>query len=62
MGIQEWISSNIKCVRLTFERLNCGRNVLSAPDFRGGDFEAERTGNGLDLAQLHCGNGIADIR
>src|SRR5216683_2688570 len=48
-------------MRATFKRLECRRDVLSAPDFQGNNFEVERAGRLLKLMHLqHC-TGAADI-
>jgi len=48
-------------MRAAFERFECGRYVLSAPDFQGNNFEAKRAGRFLKLMHLqHC-TGTADI-
>ena len=36
-------------------------DILRASDFDGDDFETERTGSGLNLAELQHGEGVVDI-
>jgi hypothetical protein len=43
------------------ERLEGGYDILRMPDFECDEFETERAGCGLNLAQLQHGGGITDI-
>ena len=61
VGVNESVPHNVKCVRLGLEGIERGSNVLSAPDFKWRELEAERPGFGLNLTHLHNGLEIADI-
>ncbi len=61
IGVHEPVGTNIKCLRTALERLEGGRDILCSPNFECIEFETERAGRRLSLAQLHHGEGITDI-
>src|SRR5215475_12871612 len=61
VGRREGVGTNIKCVRAALERLEGTRDILRFPDFEWEDFETERAGHRLNLAQLQHNEGISDI-
>jgi len=61
IGVHEPVRTNIKCLRAALERLEAGRDIFWPPNFECADFEAERAGRRLSLAQLQHGEGITDV-
>jgi hypothetical protein len=61
IGVHEPVDTNIKCVCAAIERVDGGRDILRSLDFDCVDFESERAGRRLNLAQLQHAKGIADI-
>ena len=61
VGNNESSAHNEKCVRLGFERLEGGSDILRSADCEWRDLDAERTCRGLDFAHLQHGLGIAKI-
>ena len=49
----ERVDADIKGVSATFEFFEGGRDIVSAPDLQHGEFEPERLGRCLHLAQFH---------
>ncbi len=56
------IFHDIKCVRLAFESLKSGRNILCSPDPMWRDFQAEVASRSLHLAHLPHGSAIASVK
>src|SRR5262245_16473926 len=61
VGEYECIGHDVKCVRLGFERLEGGSDILRSADCKWRDFDAEHACRGLDLAHLQHGLGVAKI-
>src|SRR5262249_58447828 len=61
VGSKECSSHDVKCVRLAFEHLEGGSDILRLPDFEWRDFEAKHVGCGLNLTHLQPGLGITNI-
>ena len=53
--------SRSKCVRVSLESIDGGRDVRYSPDSRGNCLEAEDTGRCLIFAQLLCNHRIANV-
>jgi hypothetical protein len=61
VGGNETILHDVKCVRLGFERLEGGSDILRSLDFEWRDFEPEGASRGLDVAHFQDGFAIANI-
>ena len=53
---------DIKCIRLAFENIKNGRNILHSPDTLWRDFEAKFASNRQNIAHFEHGRGIADLK
>ena len=61
IGLHEPVGTNIKCLCTALERLKGGHDIFCSPNFECIEFETERAGHRLRLAQLHYGDRISDI-
>src|SRR5262245_48396693 len=61
MGIHDRVENDIECFRPTFERLEGGRDLLSASDFQWNDIDAEFVGSCPSLIHLQHSIGTAHI-
>src|SRR5262249_32883127 len=61
IGFHEPVGTNIKCFRMSLDRLEGGRDIFCAPNFERIKFETEHAGRRLSFAQFHYGEGITDI-
>ena len=61
VGVCERVGTDIKGLCAALQRLKGGRDILCSPNFEREDFETERAGRCLNLAQLQHDKGIADI-
>src|SRR5215471_9685196 len=61
VGTHKAVDTDVKCLASALDCVETGRDVLRAPNLEGDDFETERAGCGLNLAQLQHGERVVDI-
>src|SRR5262249_32874999 len=61
VGVNERIAHDVKCVRLSLERLERGCNILGSPDFERRDLNAETASHGVNLGHLQHALGKVSI-
>jgi hypothetical protein len=61
IGVHEPVRTNVKCFRTALDRLESVRDIFGSQNFECIEFEIERAGRRLSLAQLQHGEGIIDI-
>src|SRR5262249_61700617 len=61
MAVKESIAQNVNGVRLGFDLLERGCNILGSPDFEWRDFDAKPASHGLNLGHLQHALGKVSI-
>jgi hypothetical protein len=61
VGEYNRVSTNIKCVRVAFERIEGGRDILRLPYFGCGNLDADRVSRSLSRPHIEQGSGRVDI-